>query len=157
MTKITIAQGIHEPDRAALGDELDRRRHPERKAMSRPDPPAIASSRVTAELLSRAQSYLKDRDDTELVLKAAWREFYELCSLKIRNFAVRCGMADHDVADCVQEVWAELIVRLPIFQLNPACGQFETWLFRIVQCKTANLHVGFGQEVRNYFGPVGTT
>ena len=49
-------------------------------------------------------------------------------------------MTENDSADCLQEVWTELIVRLPIFHLDPIRGQFETWLFRIVQGKSANLH-----------------
>jgi RNA polymerase sigma factor (sigma-70 family) len=36
-------------------------------------------------------------------------------------------------------VWAELLMRLPTFHLDPQRGQFDTWLFHIVRGKTANV------------------
>jgi RNA polymerase sigma factor (sigma-70 family) len=98
--------------------------------------------RVTTKLLSQAQCYLERRKDHDLAadsLEDAWREFYELCTAKVRNFAFGCGIAASDVADCQQAVWAELIARLPAFQLDPMRGQFETWLFRIVRSKVVDL------------------
>ncbi|MGO9109868.1 MAG: RNA polymerase sigma factor [Thermoguttaceae bacterium] len=97
---------------------------------------------VTGELLSEAQCYLKhcEHDDHAAdAIEAAWSEFYEVCSSRIRRFAFRCGILEKDVADCLQEVWAELIVRLPIFSLDPSRGQFESWLFCIVQSKTVDI------------------
>jgi RNA polymerase sigma factor (sigma-70 family) len=72
-------------------------------------------------------------------LEAAWAEFYDLCARKIRAYASACGAAQEDMADCTQEVWRELLVRLPRFQLDPCRGQFDTWLYSVVRSKTADL------------------
>jgi RNA polymerase sigma factor (sigma-70 family) len=72
-------------------------------------------------------------------LEAAWREFYDLYDRKIRAFAITCGVGKEHIADCVQEVWTELLVRLPTFQLDPNRGKFDTWLFSIVRGKTVDL------------------
>src|SRR5262249_9271013 len=39
---------------------------------------------------------------------------------------------------CVQEVWHELLKRLPHFELDSRRGQFDTWLFSIVRGKVIN-------------------
>ena len=98
---------------------------------------------MTAELLSKAQAYLAHREENEAatdILESDWVDFYNLCTRKIRSFAFRCGVCENDIADCLQDVWAELIVRLPTFRLDPSRGQFESWLFRIVQSKAVNAH-----------------
>src|SRR5258708_15218802 len=71
-------------------------------------------------------------------LEAAWNSFYDLYSRKIRAFAFSCGAADDDIPDCIQEVWRELLTRLPTFQLDASRGQFDTWLYRIVKGKTTD-------------------
>ncbi|MBI3410584.1 MAG: sigma-70 family RNA polymerase sigma factor [Planctomycetes bacterium] len=94
------------------------------------------------ELLCQAQSYLKHRErnlPADPKLEAAWIDFFELYSPKIRRFAYTCGATEDDIADCLQEVWAELLVRLPTFQLDPKRGKFDTWLFHIVRGKAADL------------------
>src|SRR5579884_251592 len=98
--------------------------------------------RATSELLIQAQSYLTHRQQhlpPSQDLEAAWSAFYEHYSRKIRVYAFTCGAGDEEILDCVQEVWRELLVRLPTFHLDPCRGQFDTWLFRIVQGKTADL------------------
>lgn len=97
---------------------------------------------ATPELLIQVRSYLAHRQQRLLPSEdseAAWRMFYDLCSRKIRVYAFACGATDEEILDCVQEVWRELLVRLPTFHLDPCRGQFDTWLFRIVQSKTADL------------------
>src|SRR5262249_22069054 len=71
-------------------------------------------------------------------LEAAWKGFYDLYAHKIRIYAFTCGAMEAEVSDCVQEVWRELLVRLRTFRLDSRRGQFETWLFSIVQGKTAD-------------------
>ena len=39
-----------------------------------------------------------------------------------------------------QEVWTELLKRLPAFRLDAGRGKFDTWLFNIVRGKTVNIH-----------------
>jgi len=97
---------------------------------------------ITLELLSQAQGYLSRSKNDALAaqsLKDAWREFYDLCTAKICSFSRHCGMRDKDIDDCCQDVWAELLARLPTFRLDVARGQFETWLFRIVEGKAVNI------------------
>jgi len=94
------------------------------------------------ELLCRAKEYLNHRErnfPADADLEAAWVDFFEVYSHNIRTFAHKCGATDDDIADCVQEVWAELLIRLPSFQLDPKRGKFDTWLFHIVRGKTADV------------------
>jgi RNA polymerase sigma factor (sigma-70 family) len=102
----------------------------------------LSSLRVDTQCLSRIKRYLSDRAQGQSLSpceEAAWKEFYDSCTRKVRAYAYTCGTVHEEIADCVQEVWRELIVRLPKFQLDPGRGQFDTWLFRIIQSKTADL------------------
>lgn len=96
---------------------------------------------VDAALLIQAQHYLVHRVygvDPGADREADWLAFHERYSRRIRKFAVSCGAGDEDLADCVQDVWAELLKRLPTFRLDKARGQFDSWLFHIVRSKTVN-------------------
>jgi RNA polymerase sigma factor (sigma-70 family) len=103
----------------------------------------VAPRDVPLELLTGAQQYLNLQQQSlppGQELEAAWGDFYEYCTGKIRTF-LRCGgVAQEDSMDCVQEVWRELLVRLPAFQLDAQRGRFNTWLFSIVRSKAADLH-----------------
>lgn len=106
-----------------------------------PTPIPAGGSFSETELLALAQSYLRQRRDGLLPsaeLEAAWRVFHEHCSAKIRAFAGRCGALSHEIVDCVQDVWAELTIRLPSFQIDPNRAQFESWLYCIVRSKAAD-------------------
>jgi RNA polymerase sigma factor (sigma-70 family) len=72
-------------------------------------------------------------------LEESWKDFHQFYSDKIRAYAFTCGAKADEVADCLQEVWRELLVRLPTFHFDPTRGQFDTWLFPIVQSKAADL------------------
>ena len=102
----------------------------------------IAQS-AQSELLTQAQRYLTrgERDlPPEQDLEAAWMVFFNFYTQKIRKYAFTCGATEVDIADCVQEVWTELLVRLPTFQFDPRRGKFDSWIFRIVRSKTVDLH-----------------
>jgi RNA polymerase sigma factor (sigma-70 family) len=102
----------------------------------------IAAPVPQLDLLIQAQNYLTQREEglpADRDLEAAWRIFYDLFSRKIRKFAFTCGATEGNIADCVQEVWTELLVRLPAFRLDPGRGKFDTWLFHIVRGKTVDL------------------
>jgi RNA polymerase sigma factor (sigma-70 family) len=71
-------------------------------------------------------------------MEDAWDDFFTSCSHTIRRFAFSCGIADADVSDCVQEVWRELLVRLPSFRVDPKRGKFDTWLYAIVRSKAVD-------------------
>src|SRR5262245_35457443 len=91
---------------------------------------------VETALLIQAQHYLIHREygvDPGTDLEADWQAFHQRYSGRIRKYAVRCGAAEEDLADCVQDVWAELLKRLLTFRLDRARGKFDTWLFHIVR------------------------
>lgn len=87
---------------------------------------------AVARLLAAYQSPQADRH-------AAWHAFHAAYCGPVRAFACRCGVTDEDLGDCVQEVWAELLLRLPTFQFDPKRGAFDSWLFQIVRGKAADL------------------
>jgi RNA polymerase sigma factor (sigma-70 family) len=101
--------------------------------------PSVQSSNG-ADLLSQAQHFLTRASEGSVnsEQESAWNAFYEYHTRKIRAFAFTCGANDDEVGDCIQEVWAELLVRLPTFQLDPSRGSFDTWLFPIVRSKTTD-------------------
>jgi len=102
----------------------------------------LAPPGADSEVLLKTQHYLTCRQHglpPGQDLKAAWIVFYERNTRKIRTYAFTCGVAEEEIADCIQEVWRELLVRLPTFQFDPRRGQFDSWLFSIVQSKTADL------------------
>jgi len=102
-----------------------------------------AATTADAELLIQAQRYLTQRANGQPPrhdLEAAWLLFFDFYSHKIRKYAFKCGVAEEDIADCTQEVWTELLVRLPAFQLDASRGKFDSWLFHIVRGKTVDLH-----------------
>jgi len=104
--------------------------------------PLIAPT-TASDVLNQAQRYLTHGQTGPPAghdLEAVWLEFYEQYARKIRKYAFTCGADDDDIADCVQDVWAELLVRLPTFRLDSARGKFDSWLFHIVRGKTADLH-----------------
>jgi RNA polymerase sigma factor (sigma-70 family) len=107
-------------------------------ATPEPDP---AWLKREAELLTQAQHYLLLRQRgqrPEAGLESAWNAFYDRCSERIRKYAFACGATERDLADCAQEVWAELLLRLPTFHLDPERGKFDTWLYHIVRGKTVD-------------------
>ncbi len=101
-----------------------------------------AATNPDSTLLSQAQRYLTCLQKglaPEYDLEGAWKSFYDLYTRKIRSYAFTCGAGEADLSDCLQEVWTELLVRLPTFRLDPKRGKFDTWLFHIVQGKAVNL------------------
>jgi RNA polymerase sigma factor (sigma-70 family) len=89
----------------------------------------------------QTQHYLGQRKAGEPVSRQdelAWAHFYDYTSRQIRRYAHRCGLSEADMVDCVQEVWHELLKRLPHFELDSRRGQFDTWLFSIVRGKVIN-------------------
>ena len=101
-----------------------------------------AAASANSALMIQAQDYLLHRQKglpPSQNLQVAWRAFYDVYSRKIRSYAFTCGASEEDVADCIQDVWTELLVRLPAFRLNPDRGKFDTWLFHIVRGKTVDL------------------
>jgi RNA polymerase sigma-70 factor (ECF subfamily) len=58
---------------------------------------------------------------------AAWPRFVELYAPLLYSWARRTGMGDDDAADVVQDVFAQLLVKLPAFVYDPR-RSFRSWL-----------------------------
>jgi RNA polymerase sigma factor (sigma-70 family) len=100
------------------------------------------SLRADEALLTQIQAYLAQRGDglrPSRELETVWQAFYASYSRRIHSYALHCGAPTTDVLDCVQEVWRELLVRLPVFHHDAARGQFDSWLFAIVRSKATDL------------------
>jgi RNA polymerase sigma factor (sigma-70 family) len=104
--------------------------------------PSVAEANADSGLLAQAQNYLISREDgvpPNLELEETWNRFYAHYDRKLRAFAYKCGATQEETVDCAQEVWRELLVRLPTFQLDARRGQFDSWLYCIVRSKATNL------------------
>jgi RNA polymerase sigma-70 factor (ECF subfamily) len=93
-------------------------------------------------LLVFTQAYLDCRcqglaPGTEL--SEAWQQFYDICEPCLKRFAVGCNVPAADVEDCVQQVWAELLKKLPNFPYDPKRGRFCSWLFALVHSRAIDL------------------
>ena len=60
--------------------------------------------------------------------EAAWRRLVDLYTPLLFSWARRYGVAEHDAADLVQEVFVTLVQTLPTFQYDRHRGQFRDWL-----------------------------
>ncbi len=80
-------------------------------------------------LLGRLQS-----GDKEI----AWERFVELYAPLIFHWIRKTGLSGHDAADCVQDVLALLVVKLPTFTYDPR-KSFRAWLRTVTlnKCRDA--------------------
>lgn len=102
----------------------------------------VCPSVAEPDLLALTQEYLiqqEARRPSNQRCRDAWERFYEIHRRKIRAFAFTCGVEPADVVDCEQEVWRELLLRLPTFHIDLSRGQFDSWLFAIVRSKAVDL------------------
>ena len=102
---------------------------------SRPD--------VPPDLLASAQQYLASRQAGRRAIAPdvdqAWAEFYRFCAPLLRKFVSACRVPPAERDDCIQNVWAELIDKLPAFRFDPARGRFREWLFTLVHSESVDL------------------
>ncbi|MEM8733592.1 MAG: sigma-70 family RNA polymerase sigma factor [Planctomycetota bacterium] len=71
---------------------------------------------------------LRDIADAE-----AWEQFVELYSPMLFAFGRRCGLAETEAADLIQEVMGEVVKSIHRFDYDPAIGKFRSWLYRIAK------------------------
>lgn len=98
---------------------------------------------IDRELLQKTQAYLLCRSQglpPDRSLRKAWEQFYGSHVGLIRRFAVACGVPTSDLDDCVQQVLADLIRRLPGFRHDPERARLRTWLYVLVRSRAADLH-----------------
>lgn len=75
------------------------------------------------------------RDQTDV---GAWAEFVGIYQPVLSAFVRRHGVSAADVPDVVQEILTRLVPALARFELDPARGQFRTWLWRITSNAASN-------------------
>ena len=95
---------------------------------------------------------LKDQDGPDEELRASWEVFFFHCDQLIRRYASLYVHSHWDLDDCVQEVWAKLVLRLTKSDYDPARGTFSTWLYRVVHDTTISY---FRHEARHAYNAHG--
>jgi RNA polymerase sigma-70 factor (ECF subfamily) len=96
---------------------------------------------INLDLLAKTQAYLVCRyhhrtPDWELI--QAWNAFYGTYDPLLRRFARACRVPAAGVDDCVQQVWTELVMKLPDFRYDRRRGRFRSWLYIIVHSKAVD-------------------
>jgi len=74
--------------------------------------------------------------------RTAFIALFQLCSAKLKAYAVRCGANQHDAEEIVQE--ALLNVWHKAHSFNPKVASPNTWLFTIVR----NKRIDFARKLR---------
>jgi RNA polymerase sigma factor (sigma-70 family) len=92
-------------------------------------------------LVLDAQAYLRSlgqagEDNPHLC--QAWQRFYALFSPLIRRIVRSSRIPLADLDDCVQEVWLELVRKLPSFDYQPLQAPFGAWLSTLVRRKVTH-------------------
>ena len=62
-----------------------------------------------------------------------WARFVDICDPLLHRFAQRCGVAQSDTNDVVQDVWYQLLLRIPKLQFHPEKGRLSTFLYSIMR------------------------
>ena len=95
------------------------------------------------ELIREVQAYLRCRSGGSVPGARrcrAWERFYSRCSPIVHRIVANWRMPIHDTDDCVQEVWGEIIEKLPSFNCDPRLGGFQGWLSLVVRRKTIHFN-----------------
>jgi RNA polymerase sigma-70 factor (ECF subfamily) len=93
-------------------------------------------------LLVNTQKYLAsqlERLVPDTLLSQAWDRFYQIYSSAIRGFVRRFEITQTDADDIAQEVWAEVITRLPAFHWNANRSGLRHWFYKLVKSKTMDV------------------
>jgi RNA polymerase sigma factor (sigma-70 family) len=98
--------------------------------------------RAEGALLQKTQAYLKlrlQRLAPSAVLTQAWEEFYSTYTQVIRSYALGCCIPPVEIDDLVQEVWAQVIAKLPEFHWNENRPGLRAWLYALISHKAVDL------------------
>lgn len=101
-----------------------------------------ADDGVTVAMLENVRSFLATNATEHWACDCScscWDEFYAICSPLIRRHALVLGLRNADLEDCVQQVWADLVVSLRQFRYDPAQGRFRSWLRVVTHSKAMNI------------------
>lgn len=87
-------------------------------------------------LLNDVQKYFKlllERVAPDSVLTAQWNVFQPRYQRIIRQFVIRCHVPSSEVADCVQDIWSQVYLKLPEFRHNGHRGALRAWLLKLIR------------------------
>jgi RNA polymerase sigma factor (sigma-70 family) len=73
-------------------------------------------------------------------LESAWHEFYRAGNACIRGMVLAQGLRGPDVDDCIQDVWSEIVRRLPALTQGEHTSGLRGWLFVVARSKVINVH-----------------
>ena len=108
-----------------------------------PDTPAWSlPDNLDLQLLRDAQADLQCRDRRQApseVQERAWEWFHQSYEPLLRHWLMGCHIAADDVKDCLQEVWMEVMKKLPAFDSNGTQRGLCSWLHTIVHGKAVDL------------------
>ena len=65
----------------------------------------------------------------------AWRELVDLYGPLVAHWCRRCSLDVHSSADCVQDVFASVVVAIDQFSPQRESGSFRAWLWTITRNK----------------------
>jgi RNA polymerase sigma factor (sigma-70 family) len=94
---------------------------------------------IDVALFVNTQAYLAfqlERLAPDAVLTLAWKRFYATWSNTIRGLVRRWQANPAESEDVVQEVWSEIVTRLPEFHWNANRPGLRRWLYKLVKSKT---------------------
>ena len=97
---------------------------------------------VPQTLLAAAQQCVQERaagGSPSPEIDDAWADFYRWVAPLVHRFIRACHVRADDCDDCAQNVWAEIVQKLPSFHLDRSRGQFRQWLFSIVHNQSVDL------------------
>src|SRR5262245_32629455 len=80
--------------------------------------------------------------------QAAWREFVELYTPLVYNYARKQGLQDADAADLSQEVLGAVARAIGQLEYDPRLGAFRNWLFTILRRKLSDWRDAFANRIR---------
>jgi RNA polymerase sigma factor (sigma-70 family) len=93
-------------------------------------------------ILHEAQMYLKCRQRRQIPATTqshGWEQFYDLYDARVRRSIKAHGVHGVDAEDCRQDVWLEIMNKLPLFQSDGTQGGLCSWMQRIVHGKAVDV------------------
>ncbi len=68
----------------------------------------------------------------------SWKDFYNIYSRLIQNFASKAGLNRTEAEDVLQETMMAVARQMPTFKYDPSIGSFKSWLYTIVKWRVAD-------------------
>ncbi len=97
---------------------------------------------VDPRLLTDTQAYLRRQVAgrvQERTWRQAWDRFHLLYAPLVERIVAACDVPQSDFRDCVQEVWMEIVRKLPSLNYDPQRGRFCSWLSTVTRRKVLHL------------------